>query len=156
MMHTCLVGILRSILRDFGLPDMAVVTESRGLRSTDTSRHGDFVVLDFFAEGRHLVIDAVVTTVYRKNRIQRMAFIPGYAAKQVEDRKLLADRTSTQTIAAAHGGPRVLVPVAIEDGGRLGAHALAPLKALATVALEKSCRHTTPPRGHVNPPSSSP
>ena len=66
-----------------------------------------------------------------------MATILGYAAKQAEDRKLYVDRTSHQPIAAVHGGPHVLVPFAVEDGGRLGAHALALLKALATVALDK-------------------
>jgi hypothetical protein len=42
---------------------MAVVTEARGLRAADASRPGDVVVLDHFAEGRHLVINAVVTIV---------------------------------------------------------------------------------------------
>jgi hypothetical protein len=35
-----------------------------GLRVRDASRPRDVVALDFFAEGRHLVIDGVVTTVY--------------------------------------------------------------------------------------------
>jgi len=71
-MHAGLVGVLRSMLMDFGILDMDVVT---GLRSADASRPGDVVVLDFFAEGRHLVIDAVVTTVYRNTAIQRVASI---------------------------------------------------------------------------------
>jgi hypothetical protein len=56
----------------------------------------------------------------------------------VEDRKFYADRTSHQPIAVVHVGPHVLlVPFSVEDGGRLGAHALALLTVLATVALEK-------------------
>jgi hypothetical protein len=65
MLHDGLVGILISILYDVGVPDMVVVTKARGLRAADASRSRDDVVLDFFAEGRHLVADAVVMTVYR-------------------------------------------------------------------------------------------
>jgi hypothetical protein len=50
-------------MKDVGMPDMAVVIEARGLRAADASKPRDVVVLDFFAEGRHLVVDAVVTTV---------------------------------------------------------------------------------------------
>jgi hypothetical protein len=63
--HASLVIVLRSILKYVGLMDMAVVTKARGLRYAYASRLGDVVVLDFFAEGRHLVIDAVVNIVYR-------------------------------------------------------------------------------------------
>jgi len=86
------------------------------------------------------LIDAVVTVVYRNIVIQRVASIRNYAANYAEDRKLLADRTSAEPITSIHGGPHVLIPFAIEDGGRLGVHALALLKAVATVALEKG-RH---------------
>ena len=65
MMHDGLVGVLRSILRDVGIPDMAVVTKVGGLWSVDATRPGDVVTLYFFAEGIHMVIDMVVTTVYR-------------------------------------------------------------------------------------------
>ena len=65
MMQSGLVDVLVSILKDVGVPDMAVNTEARGLRAADASRLGDVVVLDFFAEGRHLVVYAVVTTIYR-------------------------------------------------------------------------------------------
>ena len=45
---------------------MAVIIEARRLRTTDETRPGDVVVLDFFAKGEHpVVIDTVVTTVYR-------------------------------------------------------------------------------------------
>ncbi len=48
MMHSRLVGVLFSILKDVGVLDMDVVAEARGLRAADTSRQGDGVVLDFF------------------------------------------------------------------------------------------------------------
>ncbi len=65
MMHSGLVGIHVSTLKEVEIPEMAIVIEARGLRTANASRPGDVVVLDFFAEGRHLVVDAVVTTVYR-------------------------------------------------------------------------------------------
>jgi len=145
MMHAGLVGVLTSILKDVGILDIAVVTEARGLREADAFRAGDVVVQDFFAEGRHLVVDVVVTTVYRNTILQGVASIPRYAAKQAQDMKLYVDKTSTQRIAAIHGGPHVLVPFAIEDRGRLGAHALALLRSLAIVALDKGRR---PPFAH--------
>jgi hypothetical protein len=60
-----LVQVLKSIIKDVGIPEISLVTEARGLRSSDAPRLGDVVVLDFFRDGQHLVIDVVVTTVYR-------------------------------------------------------------------------------------------
>jgi hypothetical protein len=105
MMHAGLVGVLHYILTNVGIPEMVVVTEARGLRFIDATRHGDVVVLDFFAEGGHLVIDAVVTTVYRNTIVRGVASIPGYAAKQAEE------ISSVEPIAAVHGGSHVLVPL---------------------------------------------
>jgi hypothetical protein len=102
------------------------------------------VSLDFFADGRHLVIDVVVTTVYKNIVLHQVANILGYAAKQAEDIKFLANRTSRQPIALRMArGHHVLVPFAIEDGGRLGAHAQALLRTLATTALAHKGK--TPP-----------
>jgi len=100
------------------------------------------VALDIFADGRHLVIDVGITTVYKNTMLHQVATIPGYAAKQAEDRKFLKDRTSSQPIAASNGGQHVLVLFAMEDGGRLGAHAEALLRALAIAAISKG---RTPP-----------
>jgi hypothetical protein len=102
------------------------------------------VVLDFFREGQHLVLDAVVTVVYRNTVLvlHQVSTIPGYAAKQAEDRKFDNDRTCADPIACIHDGPHVLVPFALEDGGRLGAHAQALLRSLVVVALDKG---RTPP-----------
>jgi len=137
VIHSGLAGVLVSMLKEVGVPIMAVVTEARGLRAADASRPRDVVVPDFFVEGRHQVVDAVVTTLYRTT-IRKSAFIvPGFVTKQAQDRKFLADRASSQPIAGIHGGPHFLVPFAMEYGGRLGTHALALLRALAIVALEK-------------------
>jgi hypothetical protein len=59
---------------------------------------------------------------------------------------LLANITSRQPIVAPHGGRHVLVPFAIEDGGMLGAHAHALLRALAKVALAKGRTPSLPSR----------
>ncbi len=115
MMHVDLVGVLVSILKDVGIPDMAVVIEVKGLRAADASRPGDVVFMDHFAEGRHLVIDAVVMTVYRNTILRSASIVPGYAAKQAEDRKFQAGRASSQPIVAIHGPPH-LGPIC--DGGR--------------------------------------
>ncbi len=69
--------------------------------------------------------------------MDKVAPIPGYATKQAEDRKFLADMTSNQPISALRGGPHILIPFAIEDGGRLDAYAQALLRALATTTLTK-------------------
>ena len=83
------------ILKEAGVPEASIVLEARGLRAGDRSRPGDVVALDFFADGRHLVVDAVMTTVYRNTVLKKVATVPGYAAKQAEDRKLLADKASS-------------------------------------------------------------
>jgi len=100
------------------------------------------------------MIDAVVTLFFRNIVIHRIASIHGYAAKQAPDRKLLDDMTSAdgalEPIAAIHGGSHVLVPFAIEDGGRLGAHAQAILTAMATLALDKCMRPPFAHRAHTH------
>ena len=74
--------------------------------------------------------------------LEKVATVPGYAAKQAEDMKFWADKTSSQPISAAKGGPHILAPFAIEDGCRLGAHAQALMRSLATSPLTKG---RTPP-----------
>ena len=76
-MHAGLIRVLRSILRDVGIPGMAVVIEATGLRSAYESKPNDLVNLKIFTEGRHLVIDVVVMTVHRNTVMQRVASIPG-------------------------------------------------------------------------------
>ncbi len=102
--HAGLVGVIKAILKEVGVPDASVVLEARGLRATDKSRSGDIIALDFFADGRHLVIDAVMTTVYKNTILKKVATIPGYVAKQAEDRKFMADKISRQPISTINGG----------------------------------------------------
>ena len=62
--------------------------------------------------------------------------VPGYnAAKQAEDTQLQADKASLSAVSTMHGGDHVFVPFAMEDGGRIGAHGLPFLKALAEHAV---------------------
>ena len=75
--------------------------------------------------------------------------IPGYAATQVEDREFLADRASSRPIVGIHGGPHFFVPFALEDGGRIGARALALLPAVVVTDIRTRIRirlflHTAP------------
>ena len=81
------------------------------------------MVLNHYKPGKHLLLDGVVTSVYMNTCPRYTTTVPGYAAKQDEDKKFYADRASASPSSIAHGGPHVLVPFAIEDGGRLGAHA---------------------------------
>ena len=105
-MHYGLVQVLKSIIKDVGILDIAVVTEARGLRSSDSSRPGDVVVINFFRDGQHMVIDVVVTTVYRNTLLHQVSTTHGYVAKQLEDRKFYADKFSIdEPVATIHGGP---------------------------------------------------
>jgi len=113
ILHSNLVGVIKSCLRDAGVPNASIVMEARGLRAVDRSRPGGVVAIDFFADGRHLIIDAAVTTVYNITVLQQVATILGYAAKQAEDRKFIADMTSSQPIASSNGGLHVLAPFAM-------------------------------------------
>ncbi len=51
LFHAGMVGIIKAILKEAGVPDASIVLEARGLRATDRSRPGDIVALDFFADG---------------------------------------------------------------------------------------------------------
>jgi hypothetical protein len=123
LFHAGLVGVIKTILREAEVPEASVVLEARGLRAADNSRPGDVVALDFIADGRPLGIDAVMTAMYRNTVLEKVATVLGYAAKQAKDMKFLADITSRHPIFVTLGGPHILVPFAIEDGGRLRANA---------------------------------
>ena len=131
-MHAGLISTLQKVLREAGVPTSATLTETRVLRGrVDKTRPGDIVVLDFYAPGRRLLLDGVVTTVYMNTRLWETTEVPRYAAKLVEDRKFYADKTSERPVARIYGGRHTLIPFAVEDGGRLGAHAHAFLHTLA-------------------------
>ena len=121
MMHHGLIKTLRGIVEEAGVPKASIVEEARGLRPGDATRHGDIVVLDFAEGGKHLIVDGVITTDYRNNIIFKVVSIPGFAAKQGEDKKIKADADSPRPVAATHGWRHMLVPFAMKDGGRIGA-----------------------------------
>ena len=91
-----------------------------------------------------LVVDAVISTVYRNTLLSVTRWIPGHVAKLAEDKKFKADeQLSSQPVSCKHGGDHVFVPFAMEDGGTLGAHAHALLKTLAEHAVSAG-RHSAP------------
>ena len=100
----------------------------------DRSRPGNVVVLDFYGLGRHLVIDAVISTVYRNTIFSATSLIPGHMAKLAEDTRSFekADELSSLPVSCKHGGDHVLVPFAMEDAGTLDGSP-------CTCALEDSC-----------------
>ena len=81
-MHHGLIKTLRGILEESGIPKAAIVEEARGLGHDDCTRPWDLVVLDFVEGRRHLIIDGVITTVYRNTILNKVSAIPGFAAKQ--------------------------------------------------------------------------
>ena len=66
---------------------------------------------------RHLVIDAVISTVHRNTILSVTSLIPGHVAKlAAEDKKFKADEMSSQPVSCKHGaGDHVFVPFAMED-----------------------------------------
>ena len=82
-MHAGLVAAIVAILLMAGIPKSSIVvekSEKKGLRP-DRTRPGDVVVLNFYGPGRHLVIDAVISTVYRNTLLSVTSLIPGHVAK---------------------------------------------------------------------------
>jgi len=132
-----LIKTLRGILEESGVPKAAIVEEARGLKHDDRTRPRDLVVLDFAEGGRHLIIDGVVTTMNRNTILNKVSAIPEFDAKQVEDRKFKADADSVNLVSTLHGGRHMLIPFAMEDGGRIGEHGLAALRMMAEYAVTK-------------------
>ena len=121
-MHHGLIKPLRVNVEETCVPKAAIVEEARGLRAGDATRPSDLVVLDFTTLGRHLIMDGVVTLVYKTSILARVAAVHGFAAKKAEDMKFKSDKTSDQSVAATHGGHDTFVLFATEDDGRIGAH----------------------------------
>jgi hypothetical protein len=107
------------------------------MRPDDRPRPGYLVVLDFAEGGQHLVIDGVVTTIYMNSVMSKVVVIPGFVAKQVEDMKFKVDEDSLHPMSVLHGGRHMLIPFAMEDGGRIGAHGQAALRMLAEYVVAK-------------------
>ncbi len=83
------------------------------------------------------VIDGVVTTVYRNYVLSKVATITEFAAKKVEVMKFKTDEDSANQVSVNHGGRHMLIPFAMEDGGRIGAHGQAALRMLAEYDVAK-------------------
>jgi hypothetical protein len=64
-MHHGLIKTLRGIVEEAGVPKASIVEEARGLRQDDRTRPGDLAVIDLAKGERHLILDGLVTTVYR-------------------------------------------------------------------------------------------
>jgi hypothetical protein len=56
-MHNGLVRALESVVADDSVPKTFVVVEARGLRSTNATRPGDLVTIEFYFFAMHLIID---------------------------------------------------------------------------------------------------
>ncbi len=65
LLHVGLVNVIKIIVRDAGVPEAMIMIEARGLRAAGISGPGDVFALDFFADGRHLLKDAFMTSVYK-------------------------------------------------------------------------------------------
>ena len=93
-------------------------------------------------------MDGVVTTAYMNTRQRETREIPRYEVKLVEDKKFYADKISEQRAAMIHGGRHTcLVPFAVEDSGKLGAHAQTFLRSLAERVVRKRWRSRAHARG---------
>jgi hypothetical protein len=71
--------------------------------------------------------------------MSKVVVIPGFAAKQVEEKKFKADKDPLHPMSVVHGGRHKLISFAMKDGGRIGARSQAALRMLAehVVAKEK-------------------
>jgi len=136
-MHHGLIKTLRGIVEEFGVPKASLVEETRGLRPSDCTRPCDIVVMDFAKGGQHLIIDGVVTTIYRNSVLSHVAIVPRFATKQVGDSKFKADEDSHNLVSTTNGGRHRLVPFAMEDGGRIGAHGQVALTMQVEYAVAK-------------------
>ena len=112
-----LVKSLRSIVES-RVPRASIVEKTRGLRPGDATRPWDIVVLNFAEGGRHLIIDGIVTTVYRKTILSKASTVPGLVAKQVKDNNSKASAYSPRPVSTSHGGRRMLVPFAMHGRRR--------------------------------------
>ena len=156
-MHHGLIKALRKIVEESGVPKESIVEEARGLRPDGRSRPGDLVVLDIAEGGRHLVLDGVVTTIYKNTILSKVAAIPVFAAKQVEVGKFKADADALHLVSSLHGGRhRLIIPIAMEDGGRIGAHGMAALRMLAKYAVAKGkLPHVSARAAPLSPPEAT-
>ena len=98
------------------------------------------VWLHFLGPGQHLLIDVSITGVYYRDAVlDDVSRIPGFAANKArEDAKLDEDFRSASPVSQCHGGRHrlVVVPFVLEEGGRVGDHALALLSEIAELGAQ--------------------
>ena len=110
----------------------------------DISQPGDIMVLDYKRYGiKTLLVDGVITTIFRSTCLKKTSTTPGYAAKQAEDMKLYVDKASLKPVSTVHGGPHS--PLGNGRWGRLGTCAQALLLDLACRVV-KDGKHMRPLR----------
>jgi hypothetical protein len=105
------------LLRRNGVPKVAIVKEAKALRTKGAFRLGDWVIMDFITASKLLIIDGVVSVVYRSSILSGDATMPEFATKKAEGAKFTADKNSAHHASASLGGRHTLVPFALEDGG---------------------------------------
>jgi hypothetical protein len=106
--------------------------------------------MDFAEGGRHLIINGVVTTVYRNTILSKASTVSRFAAKYVDDKTFTTNVDSPMPVSTSHGGRHMSVaPFAMEDGGGIGAHGHTTLRMLAEYAVAKG---RLPPRPARAPP----
>ena len=74
------------------------------------------------------MLNGMVNTACKNTRHKETKTIPRYIAKLAEYKKLYADKIFERPAAKIYGGRYILVPFAVENGGRLGAHAKSVLR----------------------------
>ena len=84
----------------------------------------------------------------RNGTLDRCASTPGYAARMREKEKFDDDRKSGDSVVSR--GHR-LIPFVVEDGGRLGEHALALLRELAERGVREGRLRTPETWGRQRP-----
>ncbi len=83
-MHHGLIKTSRGIAEEARFPKASIVEEARGLRPDDRTRPRDLVMVHFAEKGRHLVMDGVVTIVYKNFVLSMVAAIPGLRPNKVK------------------------------------------------------------------------
>jgi len=112
--HHGFIKSLREIVEEVGIPKVAIMEEARGMRPSNATRPGNIVVHDFAEAGKHLIIDGVVTIVYRNSNILSRVSCgcAEFAAKQVEDkaRRSRQMQTLPSMLQLSTGGATRLCP----------------------------------------------
>lgn len=129
--HGKLAGQVAKIMREAGAHKADVLFEMANLSRGDATRPGDLVWRDYTKPGQHLLVDVSGTTVGRNGCIREVCQDPRPCSTppgEAEKEKFDDDKKSGDPVDSR--GHR-LVPFVVEDGGRLGQHALALLRELA-------------------------